>query len=177
MKPAINRRLVCFGSLTTLAGCGFHPVYMPTASGKPGVAQRDLASVYVAIIPERPGQLLRQALQERFGDDSGTPSAYDLKVSFSIAGEGIAIETNDLATRVRLSGNAAWTLLAHDAKRTPLTSGSARAIDGVNVFDSQYFAVDLEIEAKQKSIAENVASQIASQLAIWFRRQSVKQVG
>ena len=55
---------------------------MPTASGKAGVAQRELAAVYVAIIPERPGQVLRQALQERFGDDSGTPAAYDLAVIF-----------------------------------------------------------------------------------------------
>lgn len=181
MKASVNRRRVCLGSLATsltaLTGCGFHPVYMPTASGKPGVAQRGLASVYVDIIPERPGQLLRQALQERFGDDSGTPSAYDLHVTFSIAGEGIAIEANDIATRIRLSGNAAWSLLAHDAKRTPLTSGSARAIEGVNIFDSQYFAVDLEIEAKQKTIAETVATQIATQLAIWFRQQAAKQVG
>ncbi len=56
-------------------------------------------------------------------------------------------------------------------KRTALTSGSARAIDGVNIFDSQYFAADLEIEAEQKRIAENMATQIATQLAIWFRNR------
>jgi len=60
---------------------------MPTASGKVGPAQRDLSSVFVQIIPERPGQLLRQALQERFGDDSGTPAAYDLSVNFGITGD------------------------------------------------------------------------------------------
>ena len=65
----LSRRL-----LPPVAGCGFQPVYMPTASGKAGVAQRELASVYVPIIPERPGQLLRQALQERFGNDSGDAS-------------------------------------------------------------------------------------------------------
>ena len=78
MKHVASRRLFCLGSMSALAaglsGCGFQPVYMPTASGKPGVAQRDLSTVYVEIIPERPGQLLRQALQERFNDDSGTPS-------------------------------------------------------------------------------------------------------
>ena len=173
----LSRRWACLGSLTTLAGCGFRPVYMPTASGNPGVAQRGLASVYVGIIPDRPGQLLRQALQERLGDDSGTPSAYDLNVTFGITGEGIAIEANNIATRIRLTGNAAWTLRARDPKRTPLTSGSARAQEGVNVFGAQYFAVDLETEAKQKLIAENLANQIATQLAIWFRRQAAKQTG
>ena len=187
MKHALSRRRVCLGSLSALgsilaaplvvplAGCGFQPVYMPTASRQPGVAQRDLSSVFVEIIPERPGQLLRQALQERFGDDSGSPASYNLRVSFGIAGEGIAIDTDNIATRIRFVGTATWTLLGHDDKRTPLTTGSARAIDGLNVFNSQYFASDLETEAEQQRIAENVATQIATQLAVWFRDQSTKQ--
>jgi LPS-assembly lipoprotein len=152
------------GLSAVLGACGFQPVYMPTASGSAGVAQRELAAVYVPVIPERPGQLLRQALQERFGNDSGTPAAYDLRVS-------------NLATRVRLTGSATYTLVAHDPKHTTLTNGNARAIDGVNIFDTQYFASDLELEAQQKRIAENVATQIATQLAIWFRQRAAKQAG
>jgi LPS-assembly lipoprotein len=155
-----------------LTGCGFQPVYMPTASNKPGVAQRELASVYVPIIPERPGQLLRQALQERLGDDSGPASAYDLQVRFSIAGEGIAIEADTIATRLRLIGVATWTLVAHDATHTTLTTGSARAMDGVNIFDEQYFAADLETEKVQQRMAETIAQQITTQLAIWFRKST-----
>jgi LPS-assembly lipoprotein len=170
-------RLLCLNLLVILGGCGFQPVYMPTASGKAGVAQRELASVYVPVIPERPGQLLRQALQERFGSDSGVPAAYDLRVNFGVAGEGIAIETNNIATRIRLTGTATYSLLAHDPKRTTLTSGSVRTLDGVNIFDSQYFAVDLEVEARQRRIAENLATQIANQLAIWFRQRAAKQAG
>jgi LPS-assembly lipoprotein len=179
--PTHGRRSLCLGSIAALGailtGCGFQPVYMPTASGKAGAAQRELATVYVPIIPDRPGQLLRQALQERFGNDSGTPAAYDLNVTFGIAAEGIAIETDNIATRLRLTGNATYTLHAHDPKRTTLTSGSARALDGVNIFDSQYFAADLEVEAQQKRIAENLATQIATQLAIWFRQQAAKHTG
>jgi LPS-assembly lipoprotein len=177
MKRSLTRRWFCAGSLVALNGCGFQPVYMPTASGKAGVAQRELASVYVGIIPERPGQVLRQALQERFGNDSGVPSAYDLRVTFGITGEGIAIQTNNLATRLRLIGNATWSLVGHDAKHTVLTSGNARAMDGVNIFNSQYFAADLETEAKQQRIAETIATQIATQLAVWFRQQAAKQTG
>ena len=172
-----SRRGFCVGLVVALGGCGFQPVYMPTASGKAGVAQRDLSAVYVEIIPERPGQLLRQALQERFGDDSGSPSSYNLLVSFGISGEGIGIEMNNIATRLRMTGNASWSLVGHDEKRTTLTSGSARAIDAVNIFDSQYFAADLEVEAEQKRIAENIATQIATQLAVWFRQQAAKQAG
>jgi LPS-assembly lipoprotein len=179
MKHAVGRRWMCLGSLAALgaplAGCGFQPVYMRTASGKTGAAQRDLSTVFVENIPERPGQLLRLALQERLGDDSGTPASYDLHVSFGIAGQGIAIETNDIATRLRLIGTASWSLLDHDPKRTTLTTGSAQALDAVNIFDSQYFAADLEVEAEQKRIAENLATQIATQLATWFREKAAKE--
>ena len=96
------------------------------------------------------------------------------KVTFGIAAEGVAIEESNIATRMRLTGTASWTLLNHDAKRTPMTAGNARAIDGVNIFGSQYFATDLEIEAEQQRLADNIANQIASQLAIWFRQQSAK---
>jgi LPS-assembly lipoprotein len=178
MMPLISRRRLCLATLIApLAGCGFQPVYMPAGSGSAGPAQRNLSSVYVDIIPERPGQLLRQALQERFGDDSGTPSSYNLHVTFGISGEGIAIETNNIATRLRLIGNATWTLVGHDEKHTALISGNAQALDAVNIFDSQYFAADQEVEAEQKRIAEQIATQIATQLAVWFRQQAAKQTG
>jgi hypothetical protein len=174
VNDVMSRRGVCVGLALTLGGCGFQPVYMPTASGKPGAAQRDLSSVFVEIIPERPGQLLRQALQERFGDDSGTPASYNLRVAFGVTGEGIAIETDSIATRIRLQGTATWSLIGHDEKHTTLIKGSARALDAVNIFDSQYFAADLEVEAEEKRIAENVATQIELQLAAWFQQQATK---
>jgi LPS-assembly lipoprotein len=181
MKHSLSRRTLCFGSLGSLAavlsGCGFQPVYMPTASGKTGVAQRELASIYVETIPDRPGQVLRQALQERFGDDSGTPAAYNLSVTFSVSGQGIAIESDSIATRLRLIGTATWKLIDHDPKRTVLATGSARAMDDVNIFESQYFAADLEVEAEDARIAQNVATQIATRLAVWFRQQAAKQTG
>jgi LPS-assembly lipoprotein len=77
-----------------------------------------------------------------------------------------------------LIGTATWTLVGRDPKRTVLASGSARAMDGINVIGSQYFAADLETETEQKRIAENVATQIATRLAVWFRQQAAaKQIG
>jgi hypothetical protein len=176
MSISPGRRGLLLGATALLSGCGFQPIYMPTASNKAGPSKRELATVFVRIIPERPGQLLRQALQERFGDDSGTPSHYDLAVSFGISGESIAIEQTSIATRIRFIGSASWNLLAHDDHYTRLANGSARSMDGINIFDSQYFASDLETEAVQKRIAEAIAQQIATQLAIWFRQRAEKQV-
>ncbi len=177
MIPHLTRRLACFGALTLLTGCGFQPLYMRAASGKAGPAQRELATVYVANIPERPGQLLRQALQERMGDDAGTPLAYDLNVNFSISGEGIAIQNDAIATRIRFVGTANWVLVGRDPNRTVLASGSARAIDALNIFDSQYFAADVQTEAEQKRMAENIATQIATRVGVYFRQQAAKQAG
>ena len=73
----------------TLSGCGFQPVYMPTASGKAGVAQRELAAIQVDIIPDRPGQLLRQALQDRLEmGSSGVARRYELSVVVWHLGRG-----------------------------------------------------------------------------------------
>ena len=169
-----RRHLLALAAGAPLSGCGFQPVYMPTASGQPGVAQRELAAIEVAIIPDRPGQLLRQALQQRLeGSGTGAARRYDLSVAYYIAGEGIAIQPDSNVTRVREIGNVSWTLIAQDPGRTKLSSGSAKAVDAINILDSQYFAADLDSEAVQRRLAEALADQITLQLAAFFRKRAV----
>jgi LPS-assembly lipoprotein len=168
-----RRAFLALGSGAALAGCGFQPVYMPTASGRPGPSQRELAAINVDLIPDRPGQLLRQALQQRFeGAGDIIARHYDLSVQFWIAGQAIGIQPDTTATRVRLIGRANWSLAAQDPGHTHLTSGSARAADALNNFDSQIFAADLENEAIQKRLAEALADQITLQLAAYFRKRA-----
>ncbi len=168
-----RRRLLTLTVGAPLSACGFQPVYMPTASGKAGVAERELAAINVDLIPDRPGQLLRQALQERFeGSGAAAARQYDLSVSFGISGEGIAVQADSISTRLRTIGSANWTLVAQDPGRTRLTSGSARAVDGLNIFDTQYFAADLENEAVTRRLADALADQITLQLAAYFRKRA-----
>jgi LPS-assembly lipoprotein len=164
---------LALGGAGVLAGCGFQPVYMSTASGRAGPAERELSAISVALIPDRPGQLLRQNLQERLASDSaGTAHRYDLAVTFAISGEGIGVLQDSSATRIRLIGTAAWTLTAQDPVRTRITSGSARAMDGFNVLDQQLFAADIDNEQVQRRLASEIADQIAIQLAIFFRHRA-----
>lgn len=173
-----RRNVLTLGLLgTALAGCGFRPVYMPTASGKPGVAERELAAVEVRPIGDRPGQLLRQALQERFGSDAGPPHRYVLTAGFSIAGEAVGIQADNSPTAVRLTGSVNWTLKTRDSVGTTLTTGTARALDNFNVFAEQYFAATLETDAVQKRLAEALADQVALQLAIWFNHRAETGAG
>jgi LPS-assembly lipoprotein len=177
-KAEMRRRDVCrswlgLTAVVAASGCGFHPLYMPTASGKPGVASRELAAIYVNIIPDRPGQLLRQALQDRFeGSGSGVARLYDLSVSYSIGGEGIAIQPDTSVTRVRLTGRADWILRSQDPSRTLLSRGNARSVDAVNVLNEQFFAADLETEVVQRRIADAIADQITAQIATFFVRRA-----
>jgi LPS-assembly lipoprotein len=168
----LGRRLIGIGAALGLAGCGFQPMYMPTASGGPGIAARELAAIDVPIIGDRPGQLMRQALQRRFANDSGTPKRYELGVAFWIAGEGLGIQPDNSATRVRFTGYASWVLMTQGPARTRLTDGTARTMDGMNIFNQQYFALDLENEVLQRRMAEVLADQVATQLSLWFRERA-----
>jgi LPS-assembly lipoprotein len=171
MSPLGRRQVLALG--LALSGCGFQPVYMPTATGKPGVAQREMAAIHVNLIPQRPGQELRQALQERLEmGATGVLPLYDLSVGYGVSGEGLAVLSDNNATRIRLIGTAAWTLTTHNPPKAKLTNGFAKALDGLNILDSQYFALDLENEAVQKRIAEALADQIAIQIAAYFRKRA-----
>jgi LPS-assembly lipoprotein len=179
MRPPLSRRALLTAALgTPLVGCGFQPVYMPTASGKPGVAQRELAAIFVNVIGDRPGQLLRQALQERLERGAtGVAQQYTLNVGYGIGGEGIAIQPDNTSSYTRLVAQASWVLNRQDPQKTPLTTGSARAVDGFNILDEQYFAADQENDFAAARLADAVADQITLQLAGYFRHRELPATG
>jgi LPS-assembly lipoprotein len=169
-RRALLARIGGLAGLSGLSACGFHPVYMPTASGEAGVAEREMAAVWIDNLYERSGQLLRQALQERFErGGTGVARRYTLTVAYGIGGEGVAILPDTDVTRIRLVGDAKWYLVAQDPARTHLAAGQARAVDGFNILNQQYFFGDLSNEDAQKRLADALADQIAIQVAAWFR--------
>jgi len=154
-----------------LGGCGFHPLYARNANGDVGPVQTELAAISVGIIPDRPGQLLRQALQERFqlGAD-GVARRYDLSVSYGIRGDALAIRPDNASTYTRLIANANWLLRAQDPQTTLLARGSASASDNYNIFDTQYFNADLNNEAAQARLAQAIADRMFLQISAYFDR-------
>ncbi len=173
MKRALTRRAALGATAGLLSGCGFHPLYAPAAGGAPGPAQIELAAVWVPVIPERSGQLLRQALQQRLeGAGLGTAKRYELAVSFALAADSLAIRPDSTASRVRVIGNAPWRLATVGLAPQPLTSGQAHAVDGYNIINQQYFAAELENETIAQRVADTIADQIVTQLAIFFRRRA-----
>ena len=172
------RRSVLLGGLSlgglslgglSLGGCGFRPLYAPAAGGRPGPAAAQMAAIYVPVFAERAGQLLRQALQQRFeGAGTGTAKAYELLATITIAGEGIGIQRDSSTTRVRLTGTAPWTLRVLSLDHGVLAQGTSRVLDGYNVINQQFFAAELENDAAQRRVVETLADQITLQVAGYF---------
>ncbi len=147
-----------------VAGCGFQPLYAirpaQTAS---------LAAVYVNIIPNRSGQLLRQALQSRLeGAASGVAKRYTLDVGYSESIQGIGVQSDNSTTRNRDVGNAVWSLHSSDNTAIQIAGGTVRSLDGYNIIDEQFFYADLSEDAAERRLAEALADQIVQGLAAYF---------
>jgi LPS-assembly lipoprotein len=159
------RFLVGLAAPLVLGACGFHPLYAPSAHTQAG-----LSEIYVDIIPNRNGQLFRQALQDKLQGTDGDPQQhYVLSVSYALSGESIGIRSDNSSTRNRFIGTANWTLKKPGLFGQKITSGIARTVDGNDVIVAQFFYSDLNSEAVNKRIGEALADKIVQSLAIYFR--------
>lgn len=166
----MTRRGLLSGGVLLLGGCGFHPTY---GGGETGKASTALAGIEVDLLPERNGQLLRLALQRRFyGPGNDVPKTAELRIQFSIGSESIGIQEDSSSTRTRFFANADYTLTSLALDRRTITSGFARAVDGLDIVDGQFFAADLETEQIQRRLAETIADRITSQLSSFFARRA-----
>lgn len=172
MSGCSRRGILSLAAAFGLTGCGFRPVYAPSDSAGQGAAA--LSQVQVALIPERAGQLLRQSLQERFDRAGGLSSRrFDLQVALAISNDQISIQPNNSPTRVRVIATARWVLLAQDAARRTVTSGTARSVDGYNSIDLQYFYNDLTNDSAVHRVTAALADQIALQLATYLNTHDI----
>ncbi len=153
------------GLASIVGGCGFHPLYAPGSAAVTG-----LPEVYVDIIPERNGQILRQALQARLDGAAGdTSKHYELSVSYAYQSESLGIQSDNSSTRTRFNGTAHWTLHKPGPFGAKITTGVAIAMDGINNLNAQFFYGDLASEAVSRRMGDTLADQIAQSLAAYFR--------
>jgi len=169
--------------LLGLGACGFRPVYGPDgeAAGS-GVGRNEprlrdaMASVRVGIIPERNGQLLRRALQRQLeGSQPGVQSRYDLEVSLSYVTEILGIQTDGLATRVRIIATARWVLVTMSTPREVVDRGSARTMDAYNLPNLQFFAADASREDMERRLVAELSDRVVLGVAVALRRRIAAQ--
>lgn len=161
-----HKKFTAFAFLA-LSGCGFSPLYGGPQGGQASAA---LENVQVQTIPDRPGQVLHQALQEDFYRD-GTPvqALYTLSVDYSINQIGEGLQADSSTTRIRFDAEAHWRLSPIGQPSQTLVSGNATAMNALNVIDQQYFAANMETQTVNQQLANEISAQITAQLMGWFR--------
>ena len=162
-----NRKFLPLLGLLTLAGCGFTPLY----GGDDGAAvQGQLEQVKIANIPERSGQLLHEALEaqmQRRG--SPTQQLYVLNVAYVIKQDFVGVQADTSVSRQRFNATANWLLVPIGAPGQVLASGQAVTSDALNIIDQQYFTQSLQTGTVNQQLADQIAAQIAQQVAVYFR--------
>ncbi|CAK7191839.1 hypothetical protein COMNV_00019 [Commensalibacter sp. Nvir] len=153
--------------LFVLSGCGFRPLY----GNSTNLALNDeLKKIYVPVMSDRYGQLMRQYLQQNLaGSDNEDPKTYELNVSPGLNEEAIDIHYDNSSGRSRMAGTAHWILKTISAHPVTLAQGSVQTLDGYSVTYEQYFAQTLNDETAQARVAQNLADQVVQQVATWFR--------
>ncbi|MFC0410274.1 LPS assembly lipoprotein LptE [Roseomonas elaeocarpi] len=173
MTRGITRRALLgstlLGGAGLLSGCGFQPLYA-TRDGGPPTAE--LASVRVGLIPDRSGQLLRRALEQRFGSGSGVPGQYELKTTFQTGIEQEGFRRDGVATRSRITATAPWQLYTMSVPPVLVASGTERSFDAWNIPDNQFFAADASADAAQQRLVVVIASDISEKVALALRARN-----
>jgi LPS-assembly lipoprotein len=157
-----------------LPGCSPHPLYAPDAfgNGDPQAAsvQAQLREVQVALLPDRTGQILRQALQSRLeAGEAPSYTRYNLAVSFNVTQVGLGIQSDSTITYIRFIATAPWSLTEQDSPtRQILVSNTAQAADSLNMFANAPFGQELETNTVEARLADAIADQIVVRLAHYF---------
>ena len=158
-----------------LAGCGFRPLYKPLAADATPADRAvtdDLASVSVAAIPNRPGQELRNRLQDklRMPGASGSSGRYVLHVGLGEFQQSLAVRQTGLATRANLYMNATYTMV-ESATGGPVLTGTSLGIASYDLLD-QDFATLTAINDARTRVIERLADNIRNRLAVHFSTTS-----
>jgi len=163
------KALAILASLAGLTACGFTPLYGDNGTSSPSV-QQQMDTVSVGIIPDRPGQLLRQSLQDQlYVAGEPTQELYLLSVKYNIFSESIGIQQDTSSTRQRFTATASWALAPIGNPQQPLAKGLASTEDALNIIDQQYFQITLETNTINQQLADEIAAQISAQVAAYFK--------
>ena len=157
-------RFLALSLCLVLAACGLRPMY---AGGSLGAVTGGLATVQVAPIPERAGWLVRNALVDRMGGESGDP-AYRLEVELDDDLTAFGIRGDAAVTRERRTLRARYRLV--DLKSGEVVLDATAGSDaGIDIVSSEYATVAAE-QTAQERLASVVADQMVWRLSLFMSR-------
>lgn len=166
------RRALLLASPLLLAACGFRPLHRPGAMPGGEALADQLASVRVARMGERQGQLLRRALQNRLEDTRpGTPAQFELRAGTRGDADVQGYRSDGGITRIRMTMTADFVLVRLGAEQEEVMRGTSRKFDAFNLPDLQFFAADISRETMERRLVEELAEDIARRIALELRRR------
>lgn len=142
-----------------LAGCGFQPLYAPTAAGKP-----TLGPIIVSEVKGKSGHELTTALDRLLGVERGmaaAPRRLDVTLTEYVAGVGYRIDES--ATRADLVLIASYQVFEPDGKES--LRGTANAQASYDIPASAYGEVAQQNAARARA-ADVLAERIRADLAL-----------
>lgn len=167
-SPARRRLLAALGAGLGLAaaGCGFRPLYGSAAGGP---VHEAFASIWVSVIPDRSGQLMRNFLIQRLNPD-GRPAdpAYELRVTLSESEQELAITQEDVAERNNLLVSARYSL-RDTASDEVVFSDRRTTITSFTILRDEVATLSAEQDARERAL-RSLSEVIRLQLALYFQR-------
>lgn len=163
------RQILLIVSLLLIASCGFEPVY-GTMGSKNTTVEAGLEQVDIAIIPDREGQYLRNALIDRFYRYTRPQNPkYNLVVA-PVTERLIDLDiTKDSdATRGQLRLTTSLRLVNIETQETVLTRG-LQSISSYNILGSEFATRVTEENARQNTL-DDLARQIELQIGLYLKR-------
>jgi LPS-assembly lipoprotein len=160
------KRRIFFGvAAATLSGCGFEPLY--GRFGDRSIAD-DLATIKVQLIANRSGQILRNHLLDALTPLGEPPQpAYTMRVELiEPLPQDLGITRNEAVVRYSYSSVARFRLIDSAGKEVLLSDASG--LSSYEVTNSEFATVSGQANARDR-VLEEIANEIKSQLAVWFR--------
>ena len=169
-RRALLTGIAGIGAVGALNGCGFRPLYGRSGGGDLSEA---LARVEIGPIPDRVGQLVRNALLDGLrprGASSYPAFRLDVDVQESIS--SLAVRKSANATRADL--NLSGTFILRDfSTGTELLSGTSQAISSYNILNSEFTTLMSEKGARDRA-ARQLADDIRLKIATFLKTNSAK---
>ncbi len=163
------RRCVLIAAMLLLPSCGLEPLY---GGGSESAAGSVMRSVQVGPISGQSGWLVRNKLVDRLGAAGESTATYRLDVTLDDNITAFGLRRDQAATQERRTLRARYQLVNMSNGMVVLdaTAGSDASVD---IVSSEYATVAAEQTALE-NLANEVADQIVTRLAIYARRTATK---
>ena len=163
-------------SMCLLVSCGFSPLYSNDSAQEQTTIRDNIGDIYIANIPDRSGQFLRNELIDRFYP-GGRPAAPDYELVIAAINETatyLDITKSADATRGQLRLTTRM-ILKNKEDGKILLQRNLIAITSYNILQSQ-FTTRVSANNARENALNDIARQVEMQLGLYFSRIDDKKV-